>query len=366
MSRTTRVVVTPVVAILAVLLVSLGVSANSDMSTNMADVVVLEPGEGVIQLVTNTTPVRYTGNSPLYVVYPDGYGFSEITLNGTQVPTFTPPGELAHHIYPVAFGTTSGTVDIWGLSGPSPDGGLWYELWQSITKTVEITTTAETVFTPFTWERFELPRVEYRFPVSGTVTLNGYFFGEGEIRDGNGDVITTTIVSGEQARQIPIITRTVSAGEMWSWKFMPHESGSSELGVWLFLEPEPPELVTVYLPLVVHSLEPLYHDVPVKGMNGIQVHSASWPASGQRETCLRLHFRGSSDPVYIESGWFFGESISGSADGTPITVPSYKDPTELATQIGPIRIGSNPGTITLCTTSSTSGTEIGIRLRYPQ
>jgi hypothetical protein len=185
----------------------------------------------------------------------------------------------------------------------------------------------------------------------------------------NGTVISTTVVPGQMAPQInPVSFEVITDTELIvepSWN-----PPGTEIGFWWNYTENQPPIVTykTFLPLVNKPTEILKQEFDLYESPDLQVKIAAWPgaASGQ-EACMIVNFEGTSAQALIESGWFFGSSITRSElNGLPIVLNTLPPPPgEEAKQISSLLLNNNPQKLLVCIVGTDPGLEIGIRFRYP-
>ena len=188
----------------------------------------------------------------------------------------------------------------------------------------------------------------------------------------NGEVIPTRWVGGQLAPQIIQFRRSVGGVESWEFRPTWLETGT-ELYLGFDYEsvppiptptPIPPSVRGVYLPYIEKSPTVLEEVRSVGLVAELQLFQASWPqAVGGQITCLRLDFQSEGD-AYLESGWFFGESLSATLNDVSLVIPTFEVPGQAAKQMGSVVL-PEVETLRVCTVGTGSGNEIGLRIRFP-
>lgn len=207
------------------------------------------------------------------------------------------------------------------------------------------------------------------FAKAGKVSItSGYVFDRAEMTlNSTATSLATYRKSGEQAPQLSPFHFDVTAGQVVTFKATADAPHLAELGLWFTYEPFAPKVYTLYVPLVVKAPQPpatLEKSYALDRLSQLQIKSQGWPeAVANQQACLNLAFNGAG-LVKIESGWFIGDVVTGSVDGTAIFIP-FRQTAELAKQIDSFSFqAANGQTLRVCANGASAGREIGLRVRF--
>ncbi|MBN1162575.1 hypothetical protein JXA34_02415, partial [Patescibacteria group bacterium] len=153
----------------------------------------------------------------------------------------------------------------------------------------------------YDWNPGELGVVVWTIPEDGIIRITGGWYYSGELTL-NGDLYDTYTVTGQTARQLSPLTKTVLAGNVWTWRPGPNEPFGSQLGVWFDYIPLEP----VYNP-VTHTRSITY---------GSDFREENWLS--REDAVLEWVFDGRGR-ITISDGWVFTGPLKLNGANYPLT-----------------------------------------------
>jgi hypothetical protein len=239
-----------------------------------------------------------------------------------------------------------------------PEIGLRFRVYPATPVCKQLEVREKSGLEQLSWPDREGACVEVSFPgFSGLTRLefSGWVFG-GPVTmsvDGNIEELELTPVPGEQALQVVPFEVNVSEVTLIKLQFADGTSGR-ELG--LRWAPSKQAPFQVYMPYMGKPAE----RKQVTVSPGFRTYTASWGNPNNMEACADFRFQGGGDARIIR-GWFFGDIVSSTLNGTPLTIPTYRTLEELATQVSEFRL-TQPSVLTVCLNGS--DLEVGFSINY--